>query len=105
MDIEPKPEEEEKLINFSLNIENNFEKNAEDKLGSILTQQTSNEATKEMLKAEFTEFLYDYEVNEENRDGANTSERDLKKAPKLLVEDQRPNEVETGNHENNEFCT
>ena len=104
MDIEPKPEEE-KLINFSLNIENNFEKNAEDNLGSILTQQTSNEATKEMLKAEFTEFLYDYEVNEENGDGANTSERDLKKAPKILVEDQQPNKVGTGNHEINEFCT
>ena len=94
VDNEP---EDEKLINFSLNIENNFEKKDEDKLGSILTQ-TSNEATKEMLKAEFTEFLYDYDYE-------NTSERNLKKAPKLLVEDQLPNKVQTGNHEINEFCT
>ena len=92
-------------MNFSLNIENNFEQNDEGKFGSILAQQASNEASKEMLKAEFSEFLYDYdyEADRESGGGTSASEKDLKKAAKLLVENQHPNEVDSGNHEINEF--
>lgn len=93
-DVEP---EVDKLVNFSLNIENNFEQNDEGKLGSILAQQASNEASKEMLKAEFSEFLYDYdyEADRESGGGTSASEKDLKKAAKLLVENQHPNEVDS----------